>query len=302
MKNTHLQHPEDTILTGDLTALDWLLADGDLSVKIDGAPAIVWGTNPANGKFFVGTKSVFNKVKIKINHSHEEIEQNHSGDVAIILHACLANLPHVDGIVQGDFIGIGGDDTYTPNTITYVFDEIIEQTIIVAPHTLYATDNEMKDCYVINDMVDMDIFEDTDTCKFVQPDTWQVYKDFDEVVGFARQVSMTCRFMDSKNSTSIQQQLNSIIRSGNIIDDITMEALAYANEVDLNTLRLWQLVASIKMDMLDLCRNNGPKAYVNGRQCRGEGYVMTNEFGMFKLVDRLQFSYANFNNTKFANA
>ena len=50
MKNTHLQHPEDSILTGDLTALDWLLSDGDLSVKIDGAPAIVWGTNPATGK------------------------------------------------------------------------------------------------------------------------------------------------------------------------------------------------------------------------------------------------------------
>jgi hypothetical protein len=33
MKNTHLQHPEDSILTGDLTALDWMLSDGILSVK-----------------------------------------------------------------------------------------------------------------------------------------------------------------------------------------------------------------------------------------------------------------------------
>ena len=86
MKNTHLQHPEDSILTGDLSVLDWFLADADLSVKIDGAPAIVYGTNPANGKFFVGTKSVFNKVKIKINHTHEEIEKNHTGAVAKILH------------------------------------------------------------------------------------------------------------------------------------------------------------------------------------------------------------------------
>ena len=89
MKNTHLQHPEDSILTGDLTALDWLLSDGDLSVKIDGAPAIVWGTNPQTGNFFVGTKSVFNKVKIKINESHHEIDQNHSGVVADILHHCF---------------------------------------------------------------------------------------------------------------------------------------------------------------------------------------------------------------------
>jgi len=89
MKNIHLEHPEDSILTGDLTVLDWFVTQGNLSVKIDGAPAIVWGTNPATGRFFVGTKSVFNKVKIKINHSHEEIDQNHQGEVASILHACF---------------------------------------------------------------------------------------------------------------------------------------------------------------------------------------------------------------------
>ena len=60
-KNLHLEHVEDTILTGDLSVLDCLLTEGNLSVKIDGAPAIVWGINPATGNFFVGTKSVFNK-------------------------------------------------------------------------------------------------------------------------------------------------------------------------------------------------------------------------------------------------
>ena len=147
MKNTHLQHPEDSILAGDLSALDWFEETDyvDMSVKIDGCPAIVWGTNPANGKFFVGTKSVFNKVKIKINHSHEEIDANHTGEVALILHACLANLPRTDSILQGDFIGFGGDDTYTPNTITYIFDEIIEQTIIIAPHTFYTAENDLRD-------------------------------------------------------------------------------------------------------------------------------------------------------------
>ena len=67
-----------------------------------------------------------------------------------------------DGIVQGDFIGFGGDDTFCPNTITYIFDEVIDQNIIIAPHTLYATDGELKDAYTINDMVDMEIFDDTE--------------------------------------------------------------------------------------------------------------------------------------------
>ena len=302
MKNTHLQHPEDSILTGDLSALDWMLSDGEISAKIDGAPAIVWGTNPQTGRFFVGTKSVFNKKLIKINETHSDIDANHSGVVGDILHHCLDCLPDFDGIVQGDFIGYGGDDTFCPNTITYIFDEIIEQNIIIAPHTLYATDGEMKDAYVINDMVDMEIFDDTDTCKFVQPECWQVDEDFDEVVAFAKQMSCMCEFLNPKQSQQVQQQLNSVIRAGLDIDDLTMDALAFANQIDVNVLRLWSLIKSIKDDMLFLMRNNGPKAYIGNQQCGGEGYVKINQFGMFKYVDREQFSHANFNNGRFACA
>jgi hypothetical protein len=290
MKNTHPQHPEDSILTGDLTVLDWFLAESDLSVKIDGSPAIVWGTNPATGNFFVGTKSVFNKVKIKINETHDDIDRNHSGVVADILHHCFDCLPDFDGIVQGDFIGFGGDDTFCPNTITYVFDEIIDQNIIIAPHTLYATDDEMKDCYVINDMVDMEIFEDTETCKFVQPRAWQLDEDFSEIVGFARQMSQLVTFVNEKEATELKKQLNACIREG----------LEVVPETFNNSLLIsyWFLIKSIKEDMLYLCRNNGPEAYIDNEQCGGEGYVRMNEFGMFKLVNREQFSHANFNNTK----
>tara|TARA_Y100000289_G_scaffold3572_1_gene3356 strand:+ start:17 stop:904 length:888 start_codon:yes stop_codon:yes gene_type:complete len=290
MKNTHLQHPEDSILTGDLTVLDWFLAESELSVKIDGSPAIVWGTNPATGNFFVGTKSVFNKVKIKINETHDDIDRNHSGVVADILHHCFDCLPSFDGIVQGDFIGFGGDDTFCPNTITYIFDEIIEQNIIVAPHTLYATDDEMKDCYVINDMVDMEIFDDTETCKFVQPRAWQLDEDFDEIVGFARQMSQLVTFAEPFEAEKIKIDLNRCIREGREVDPDSFN--------NSRLISYWFLIKSIKEDMLHLCRNNGPKAYIDNKQCGGEGYVRMNEFGMFKLVNREQFSHANFNNMK----
>jgi hypothetical protein len=290
MKNTHLQHPEDSILTGDLTVLDWFLAESDLSVKIDGSPAIVWGTNPATGNFFVGTKSVFNKVKIKINETHDDIDRNHSGVVADILHHCFDCLPDFDGIVQGDFIGFGGDDTFCPNTITYVFDEIIDQNIIIAPHTLYATDDEMKDCYVINDMVGMEEFEDTETCKFVQPRAWQLDEDFAEIVGFARQMSQLVTFVNEKEATELTKQLNACIREGREVDPDSF--------TNSRLISYWFLIKSIKEDMLYLCRNNGPKAYIDNKQCGGEGYVRMNEFGMFKLVNREQFSHANFNNAK----
>jgi len=148
MKNTHIEHPEDSILTGDLSVLDWFVAKSNISVKIDGAPAIVWGRNPATGNYFVGTKSVFNKKLIKINESHEDINKNHghNAKVANILHSCLNNLPLIgSGIYQGDFIGFGGKDHYTPNTITYYFDEVIDAKIIIAPHTYYEAKDDLRD-------------------------------------------------------------------------------------------------------------------------------------------------------------
>ncbi len=287
MKNTHLEHPEDSILTGDLSVLDWFMTESTMSVKMDGKPAIVWGTDPATDTKFVGTKSVFNKKKIKIAHSHQEIDDLYDGEVATILHDCFTYLPQYEGIVQGDFLGWGqGEDTVTPNTVTYVFPELIDQTIIVAPHTLYATDDEMKDAYTINDMVDMEVFDDTENVKFVQPDCWSVDKDYIQVIAFARMMSQLVDFASESDAASLKIALNKCIREGREIDPD-----------EFNNSRLisyWFLVKSIKEDMLKLCRNNGPRTYLGNRQCAGEGYVRTNEFGMFKLVNREVFSHANF--------
>ena len=289
MKNTHLEHPEDSILSGDLSVLSWFLANSEMSVKMDGKPAIVWGTDPATDTKFVGTKSVFNKKKIKIAHSHQEIDDLYEGEVARILHDCLTFLPQYDGIVQGDFLGWGqGEDTFTPNTVTYVFPELIEQTIIVAPHTLYATDGELKDSYTINDMVGMEFFNDTEYVKFVQPNCWEVadkYR-FSEIISFARQMAQLVNFADPLDAEALKIALNKCIREGREINP---------DEFDNSRLiSYWFLIKSIKEDMLKLCRNNGPKAYIGNRQCAGEGYVRTNEFGMFKLVNREVFSHANF--------
>ena len=99
MINKHLEHPEDSILNqgkeGALSILNFLKdKSSELSVKYDGAPAIVWGINPENNKFFVGTKSVFNKVKVKINYNHYDIEvhHGHTPNVASILHLCYVLL------------------------------------------------------------------------------------------------------------------------------------------------------------------------------------------------------------------
>ena len=293
MKNTHLQHPEDSILTGDLSVLDWFVNPGHLTVKIDGAPAIVFGTNPANGKFFVGTKSVFNKVKIKINHSHEEIDQNHKGQVADILHACLDCLPVTESVYQCDFIGFGGSDTYTPNTITYHFPEVIDQNIIIAPHTCYYAENDLRDAVA---MPDRSIWTDTPHVKFVTPTASifagaEYFADLKDVCKFAKVMALGVEFVTPKVSAQIQQQLNACIREGKEVNPDDFE--------NPNLISFWKLVKSIKEDAVYLCRNDGPQAYINYNRIDAEGYVMTNEFGMFKLVNREVFSYANFNSGRF---
>jgi hypothetical protein len=298
MKNLHLEHPEDTILNGDLSVLDWFVNPGTLSVKIDGAPAVVWGTNPANGKFFVGTKSVFNKVKIKICYTQEDVfalydETTHASLIEILC-ACLKYLPRTETIYQGDFIGFGGSDEYTPNTITYKFPEIVRQTIIVAPHTCYYAESDIRDAVA---MPDRAIWNDTETVKFVKPEAYIVHNqesfaDVEDVCKFARQMSTTARFATDKEAAKIKQQINARIRAGMRIHEDDFEC-------DPNLIRLWILVKSIKEDCLFMCRNSGPAAYLGYDRIDAEGYVMSNEFGTYKLVNREVFSYANFNSGRF---
>jgi len=145
-KNTHLEHLEDDIINngakgGDnaiafLKSVRNMLAGYEkgavnMTVKWDGAPAIICGINPENGKFFVGTKSVFNKTP-KINYNVSDIRKNHgtSGAGAKLIYCFnyLKRLP-IKGILQGDLlftddlkkISIDGEKmiSFTPNTITY---------------------------------------------------------------------------------------------------------------------------------------------------------------------------------------
>ena len=296
MKNTHIEHPEDSILNGDLSVLDWFTSNGKISAKIDGAPAIVWGRNPASGKFFVGTKSVFNKKLIKINESHEDIDRNHKGNVAHILHECLDFLPRTDDIYQGDFIGFGGEECYQPNTITYYFDERVTNSIIIAPHTVYQAKDDLRNAVVDNDAI-LKVRSD-DNVLFVRPFVTidEHRDDIKDMCNFARQMSTLCEFPDDKTVTRIKRHLNACIKADVEMDDITLEALAHDNECDVSVLRLWKLVESIKMDMFAFidCEDT-VECYIGEEMCDHEGYVLANEFGTYKIVNREGFSKANFN-------
>ena len=145
-KNLHLEHLEDELFNrGEagvneaiafLKSLSEMLKGNakspvNVTVKWDGAPAVFAGTNPENGKFFVATKSLFNKTP-KINYTNADIDRNHSGGLADKLKVALASLKGlgIKGVLQGDMLYTTGDLssqtidgesmlTFTPNTITY---------------------------------------------------------------------------------------------------------------------------------------------------------------------------------------
>jgi hypothetical protein len=118
----HLTHVEDRPLqTGEKGALRSLsvlkaaadhIASGkkssELTTKYDGSPSIVYGHHPDSGKFFVASKSAFNKTP-KINYTEKDIEKNHGhapGLVEKLKHA-LRHLPKTTpetGVYQGDMM------------------------------------------------------------------------------------------------------------------------------------------------------------------------------------------------------
>lgn len=169
----HLEHLEDHPINagheGTLHALQNLsdvhrkLRGKDnatkITMKYDGSPSVIFGHHPENGKFFVASKSVFNK-NPKLNYTEEDIEKNHGHAPGLVekLKAALHNLKKVSpprGVYQGDIMHTRGDlehkgnkVSFTPNTITYSTPAnsphgkaALNSKIGVAVHTAYKGDN-----------------------------------------------------------------------------------------------------------------------------------------------------------------
>ena len=156
-KNTHLDHAEELVFiqgsegikrvvgtfTKLLNTLDGQGGGDAITTKWDGSPAVFAGTDPEDGKFFVGTKGVFAQ-KAKLNKTPEDIETNHpdttKNDEPVSkeglrnkLNVSLDSLKDlgIDGVLQGDLLFTKGDlkqvniegkshIAFKPNTITYV--------------------------------------------------------------------------------------------------------------------------------------------------------------------------------------
>jgi hypothetical protein len=168
---THLEHIEDLIILDGVEGIktgisflkqnvEILRGNGSMDIqrKFDGAPSLIAGINPENGKFFVATKSLFNKDP-KINYTEEDIDTNHGdGGLAETLKVALSNLSKlgIKNVIQGDVMftkkllskqTIDGIEylTFRPNTIVYAvpYDSplakhIMKTEIGMAWHTSYS--------------------------------------------------------------------------------------------------------------------------------------------------------------------
>jgi hypothetical protein len=285
MNTKHIEHLEDSILTGDLSVLDFFNGDYEVSLKLDGSPAVFWGFDELNGKFFVALKSIFNKIKKKVCYSVEDIEFYYENQPKLIeiLIACFQCLPKEKGIFSGDFIGFGGLNVYTPNTITYQFPEVVTQSIIIAPHTKWSTDGELKDAFVSGSAP---FFVDTDGVKFVQPCV-----DFVRVNPLDVNVDDVV-FLSVKEAAAAQVKINSLIREGK---ELTWWALGDILGC-MNLAHLYLTMIEIKEDLMQsMIVTDSPVAYINGERIVGEGFVLKNSSTIMKLVNREVFAHANFN-------
>lgn len=147
-KNLHLEHIEDEILNfgiggargsiNFLRSLRDMLAGSsrssiNMTVKWDGAPAIFAGIDPADGKFFVAKKSVFNKTPL-LYKSQSDINNDTKLQPTLKKKFSIAlsefSKLGITNVIQGDLMFTSEDlestmidgqrhTTFQPNTIVY---------------------------------------------------------------------------------------------------------------------------------------------------------------------------------------
>jgi hypothetical protein len=214
----------------------------------------VCGTNPDNGKFFVGTKSVFAQ-SAKINYTKKDIATNHGTDeLGQKLLKCLVHLKklNIQGVVQGDLLytdeditrkNINGKPhlTFTPNTITYAVPEegdlakqIDRAKVGIIFHTTYngetlADMTASGGADVSSFAKSNDVFFDNATykdvsgsAKFTDDETKQFYNGIEKLEALLNNVPRNLASVLGQNQDFIpmfQMYINARVREGELPND-----------------------------------------------------------------------------------
>lgn len=238
-KNRHMEHLEDELLNNGydgmkdiVSVLDSLgkslsstgIGSGEMTVKWDGKPAVFAGNDPESGKFFVGTKSVFNKTP-KLNFSNKDIDDNHGHAAGLVdkLKEALKYLSKIKipsgEIWQGDIMFTASDKSteningkphliFKPNTIKYavekgsdLYNDIEKANIGIVWHTKY-TGSELSNMSASYD-VNIKKLKRTN-------DVWYDDASYRDVTGEATFTKAETKAYNSilKNVMSLQKQVD----------------------------------------------------------------------------------------------
>lgn len=268
-QNLHLTHAdEDLYERGDAGAhaaiefiTDFAQTVGhgqtQLTVKWDGAPALFAGYDPADGKFFVGTKSVFG-ANPKLYKTEKDITDNEQGGKAEKLKVALQELPKVgipkDKVLQGDMMFTKGDQKYEtidgkryitvhPNTIVYAWpansdigSTIRNANMGIVWHTSYQGRGSLSN-YRASFGVDVSTLKQTRTCwmddaYFKGVDIAFTDTEYREIVshtnkakrlirGFDKIVTVMNSIPKSAAGANVKTFINSKIRAGHLANPRT---------------------------------------------------------------------------------
>ena len=113
------------------------------------------------------------------------------------------------------------------------------------------------------------------------------------LITLAKTVIPFVQFPKSDDIPQLKININSYIRSGQTLD---ANKLASDTGYSKNLFHLYNMIIEIKELLMEgITTTENVECLFENMPYEHEGYVMTNDYGTFKLVKRQQFSYANFN-------
>ena len=324
---THFEHVEDYLIDAGFEGYTHAVAvlkavhatitgtpDAVLTEKYDGSPSIVFGIYPETGKFFVATKSFFNKVP-KINYTHEDIVRNHgySEELVAKLGKALEHLPKITperGVFQGDLMHVAGmniEETedqvrFNANTITYSISSrseegkrLLASQISIAVHTEHDLGPRYADTFPT-------LRSHPDVCVIsVKVDLAKIYYPLEAQDAFkwhmARAADLAHKIPASyPKAAEIKKYINRKIkeRASPSADDFSdLDQMFHIHEY-------LQKAKDVLNYALSFTRRFNTS--IDGVATKGEGFVAVLYNKPTKLVNRAEFSLQNFLRQKVKDA
>ena len=376
-KLKHLEHAEDHVINSgekgfahafhnleDVHAkLQGKHNDTKITTKYDGSPSIVFGHHPETGKFFVASKSAFNK-NPKINYTSKDVEENHGHAPGLVskLKTALKHLPKITpshGVYQGDLLhsGVKGKDNpegdveekggkyhFKPNTITYSTNKGSEEgkkigksKLGIAVHTSYKGKDfeNMKAEYAPDlshfkhhpDVHNVDTQDDVHHAKLTDEQHKAYTKHIHQATKTFNETPAAAHRAIEPHQEHIKTYINKTVREGSkpsvkgyaehLRDkhlkeiskvktekavnqkkakmDSDLNHVSTNSEHFSNVLKMHHHLQAAK-DQLVHALSAKPKFdhHIGGVATKPEGYVVVRNNRPTKLVDRAEFSRANF--------